>query len=118
MPIAWLQTDDAIECSLGTEVVFDKFEIGICGRKSAIQPSSSNWQAIDRAPQGLRDRREIDRTVVKVITNSGEKVAENTDRSNPKVPKLSDDRGCLGRYCEGDRGRNTSYVRSDLDRSS
>ncbi|WP_310414152.1 aspartyl protease family protein [Chamaesiphon sp. OTE_8_metabat_110] len=27
VPIAWLQTDDAVECLLGREVVFDKFDI-------------------------------------------------------------------------------------------
>jgi hypothetical protein len=27
VPIAWLQTDDAVECLLGREVVFDNFDI-------------------------------------------------------------------------------------------
>jgi hypothetical protein len=27
VPIAWLQTDDAVECLLGREVIFDKFDI-------------------------------------------------------------------------------------------
>jgi hypothetical protein len=26
-PIAWLQTDDAVECLLGREMIFDKFDI-------------------------------------------------------------------------------------------
>ena len=31
--------------------------------------------------------------------NYRDKVAKNTDRTDPKVPKLSDDRGCLDRCC-------------------
>lgn len=27
VPIAWLQTDDAVECLLGREIIFDKFDI-------------------------------------------------------------------------------------------
>jgi hypothetical protein len=27
VPIAWLQTDDAVECLLGREVIFDRFDI-------------------------------------------------------------------------------------------
>jgi hypothetical protein len=27
VPIAWLQTDDTVECLLGREVVFDNFDI-------------------------------------------------------------------------------------------
>ena len=45
------------------------------------------------------------------------KVSENTDRSNPNVPKLSDDRGCLDRYCQGGNRRDPHQTPSDDDRS-
>ncbi|PSB58888.1 hypothetical protein [Chamaesiphon polymorphus] len=61
-----------------------------------------------------------DRLTANIIWNIGDrsrKVVENTDRTNPNVPKLSDDRGGLGRSCQGDAGGATSVTPSDNDRS-
>jgi hypothetical protein len=50
-------------------------------------------------------------------SRASRKVAENTDRSNPKVPKLSDDRSGLDRYCQGGHGGDPILTPSDDDRS-
>jgi hypothetical protein len=50
-------------------------------------------------------------------SNYRNKVVENTDRSSPNVPKLSDDRGCLDRYCQRGDGGDTSNTADDRDRS-
>lgn len=50
-------------------------------------------------------------------SRASQKVVENNDRSNPKVPKLSDDRSGLDRYCQGGHGGDTDSTPSDDDRS-
>jgi hypothetical protein len=45
---------------------------------------------------------------IETSLNDRDQVAENTDRTDPNVPKLSDDRGCLGRYCQGGNGGDPS----------